>query len=211
MYYRLLSVFFLLACFSIIMVGCAILAAQEWSENYALLEGTRATSPEMIDGNLNTIGQTNVSAETMKQLVRGRSEVVVTLPEKKMIRRIVIHTDNLKEYDIAADKGGSALATADWVLVKEVKNARPSPVELLVSIPFPTDRIRVRVLKTTEDAQLAREKNQRLGGITLVSTTGAPGKIREIEIYGYKSTKEMEADKATDDREQELDDLLDLK
>ena len=182
MYYRLLSVALLLTCFSIMMVGCGIITAQEWSENYSLLEGTRATSPEMIDGNLNTIGQTNVSAETMKQLVRGRSEVVVTLPEKKMIRRIVIHTDNLKEYDIAADKGGSALATADWVLVKEVKNFRPSPVELLVSIPFPTDRIRVRVLKTQKTHNSPGRKTSASAELPSSAQQGLPVKSEKLKF-----------------------------
>ena len=41
------------------------------------------------------------------------SQVVITLPEKKVIRRIVVHSDNLTEFDIFADKGSIAV-DADW-------------------------------------------------------------------------------------------------
>ena len=41
--------------------GCStIFKAQEWSENYALMDGVQSTSPETIDGNLETIGEARV-------------------------------------------------------------------------------------------------------------------------------------------------------
>ena len=211
MFYRITTYFSLLCC-SIVLIGCATLfSAQEWSENYALLEGARATSPQMIDGKLETVGEAIFASEDTRRFVRGGSEVVVTLPEKKRIHKILLHADNLKHIIIYADKGGGILDGSDWQYVKEMQSIKTNPIELKVLIPYPTDRIRVRVLKTTEDAQLAREKNRRFGAITFVSTTGAPGKIREIEIYGYKTAEEMEVDKTVDNREKELDDLLDFE
>lgn len=211
MFYRI-STYISLLIFSFLIIGCsALFSVQEWSDNYALMDGARATSPQMIDGKLETVGETLFSSGTQRRLVRGGSEVVVTLPEKKRIHRIVIHADNLKHFIIYADKGGGIIDGSDWQYVKEEQGVKGNPIDLRVMIPYSTDRIRVRVLKTTEDAQLAREKNTRLGGITFVSTTGAPGKIREIEIYGYKTAEKAKADDITESREKELDDLLDLE
>ena len=211
MFYRI-STYLSFLCISFLMIGCsALFSVQEWSDNYALMEGVRATSPQMIDGKLETVGETIFSTETQRRLVRGGSEVVVTLPEKKKIHRIVLHADNLKHFIIYADKGGGIIDGSDWQYVKEMQSVKTNPIDLRVMIPYPTDRLRVRVLKTTEDAQLAREKNQRLGGITFVSSTGAPGKIREIEIYGFKTAKEAKANDVTETREKELDDLLDIE
>merc|ERR1711964_589467 len=87
------------------MVGCStIISKQEWSENYALADSVKSTSPEMIDGNLKTLGTTAFPASA--QNVYGASpasEVVITLPKKKKIRRIVIHWENLKTFDVFAD------------------------------------------------------------------------------------------------------------
>ena len=59
------------------LTGCsALFSSQEWSENYTLMEGTRATSPQMIDGSLNTIGETAFPAgirnvHRVKPRIRG--------------------------------------------------------------------------------------------------------------------------------------------
>jgi hypothetical protein len=175
------------------------------------MEGTRATSPQMIDGKLETVGETIFASNNNRRLVRGGSEVVVTLPEKKRIHKIVLHADNLKHIIVYADKGGGILDGSDWQFITEIQSVKTNPIELKVMIPFSTDRIRVRVMKTTEDAQLAREKNRRVGGIIFVSSTGAAGKIREIEIYGYKTVEQAKTDKVAETRENELDELLDFE
>lgn len=175
--------FYSLLCLSAMLIGCsALFSAQEWSENYSLLQETRSTSPQMIDGNLETVGEAIFSQKT------GSSDVLITLPEKKRIRRIVLHAENLKKFNIYVDKGGG-IDGSDWQLVKEIFSVKTNPIDLAISIPFATDRVRIRVFKTTDGAQQTREKNQRLGGIRILNTTGTPGKIREIEIYGYKTAK----------------------
>ena len=94
--YRFITLFALLS-FIVILSGCAALfSEQEWSENYSLMEGTQATSPQMIDGKLNTIGETTFPAGSQGFIgANPASQVVITLPEKKTIRRIVVHSDNL--------------------------------------------------------------------------------------------------------------------
>ena len=212
MLYRV-SIFFSLICFSVIMIGCAALfSEQEWSDNYALLEGTTATSPQMIDGNLNTIGETTFPAGTETAFGSNpASEVIVTLPEKKIVRRIVIHTDNIKTFDVFADKGG-IIVEQDWELIKEIKSVKTNPIEIPVLVPFPTNRIRVRVLSTTDDANLKRRQRARSGGFRQFGQNRrAQGKIREIELYGYKTAEQTQESNAAESREKELDDLLDIE
>lgn len=203
---------FLLICFSVIMVGCsALFSQQEWSENYALLEGTTATSPQMIDGNINTIGETSFPTSAGAAFGSNpSSEVIVTLPEEKVIRRIVIHSDNIKSFDIFADKGGIIVDT-DWRPIKEVKGVQANPIEIPVLVPFPTKRIRIRVLTTTDDANLKRRQRALSGGFrTLGENRRAKGKIKEIELYGYKTVEKTKVDSASENREKELDDLLEI-
>ena len=211
MIYRF-TAFFSLFCFAIIFSGCAALfSEQEWSENYALMEGVSATSPQMIDGKLNTIGETTFPAGSQGFIgANPASQVVITLPEKKTIRRIVVHSDNLSEFDIYADKGSIAV-DADWQLIKDVRSVKENPIKISLLIPFPTDRIRLRVLGTKDDALLSRQERARSGGRGWnIGSRRAVGKIREIELYGYKTAEQMEEEQATDKREKELDELLDL-
>ena len=206
-----ISIFISLICLVVIMIGCsALFSTQEWSDNYSLLEGTMATSPQMIDGNLNTIGETTFPAGTDSAFGSNpASEVIITLPEKKLIRRVVVHTDNIKTFDIFVDQG-SIVNDTDWKLIKEVKSVKTNPVEIPVLFSFPTERIRLRVLSTTDDANLKRTQRARSGGFRQFGQNRrALGKIREIELYGYKTAEKTQIDTAAESREKELDDLLD--
>ncbi|MDE0682465.1 MAG: hypothetical protein OXI63_06075 [Candidatus Poribacteria bacterium] len=211
MFYQF-TVAFSLICL-ILMTGCsALFSEQEWSDNYALMEGVQSTSPQMIDGKLNTIGETTFPASMEGFMgANAASQVIVTLPEKKVIRRIVIHSDNLSAFDIYADKGSIAVE-ADWQLIKDVKSVKQSPFQVSLLIPFPTNRIRLRVLGTKDDALLNRQQRARSGGFRgWNANRRAAAKIREIELYGYKTAGQVEAEEATDKREKELDDLLQLE
>ena len=208
-----ITTFFALICFSVIMIGCAALfSEQEWSENYALLEGTSATSPQMIDGNMNTIGESSFPAGTDTAFGSNpASEVVITLPEKKVIRRIVIHSDNIKTFDIFADKGG-IIVEQDWKLIKDVKSVKTKPIVIPMLVSFPTNRIRIRVKSTTDDANLKRTQRARTGGFRQFGQNRrAQAKIREIELYGYKTAEQTQESNATETREKELDDLLEVE
>ncbi len=204
---RLISLFSI----PVILIGCgALFSVQEWSENYALMDGTQSTTPQAIDGNLNTIGDA-VFPEGGGRL-RLESEVVITLAEKKKIRRIVVHTDNVTEFDVFVAKE-SQVTERNWTLVKEIKKAK-SPVTVSILTPYPTDRIRLRVKKTSGDAAMLRrsQANSPAGNTIFISASDrVPGKFREIELYGYKTSEQVIVDKTTDKREQELDELLNLE
>lgn len=147
-----------LLCFSLIMTGCTALFTQEWSENYALLEGTHSTNSEMIDGDISTVGKTKPTNFANSQSKNALPEVVITLPEKKIIRKVVIHSDNIKKFNLYADKGGSPITGTDWKLVKEEQNAKSGKIIVPIFSSFPTDRIRLVVLGTTDDASFTRNE-----------------------------------------------------
>ncbi len=215
----LLAILFSIAIFS---AGChVLLLEQEWSENYTQLDGVMATSPQMIDGKLETIGETQpFSAPQGIYRYNAGSEVIITLPEKKTIRKIVIHSDNIKKFNLYADKGGTAISDTDWQLVKELKSVKSYPLEVPILSAFPTDRLRLVVLDTSDDASLWRKEKAKMytnpnqmvrnffgggmGGFRRTST----GRISEIEIYGYKSAEETAANKSDPKRENELDEIL---
>lgn len=160
MYYKFTAILSLV-CFVVIMSGCsALLTQQEWSENYALLDGTKANSIEMIDGDINTVGVIS-SASNSASNVNGTSvpEVIVNLPEKKVVRKIVIHSDNIKNFVLYVDKGGRTITGTDWQMIKTVQRVKSHPIVIPILYSFPTDRIRLIVLGTTNDGALTRQEN----------------------------------------------------
>ncbi len=160
MYFKFIAILSLV-CFVVIMSGCStLLSQQEWSENYALLDGTQTTNIEMIDGDINTVGV--VSSPNKSQSSVGRTpapEVIVNLPEKKIVRKIVIHSDNIKNFVLYVDKGSSAVSDTDWKMIKTVQRVKSNPIVIPILYSFPTDRIRLSVLGTTDDAALTRKEN----------------------------------------------------
>lgn len=199
---------FCLFCLSVLFIGCgALFSVQEWSENYALMDGVQSTTPQAIDGNVNTIGDAVFAGDVTG--MSAASEIVITLPEKKNIRRIVVRSDNVVEFDVFVAKE-SQTTERNWTLIKEIKNAS-NPETVSVLAPFPTDRVRLRVRRTSDDATKKREFGARNLGFIRASNRRAVGKFQEVELYGYKTSEQVEIDSTTNQREKELDDLLNLE
>jgi len=180
---------------------------EEWSENYALMDGATATAPEMIDGNLKTSGKTAFpSGSDQAYGMSAVSEALVTLPEKQSIYKVVIHSPNLKTFDLMADKGDD-----NWHKVKEVKSVQSSPIELRISAAI-TDKIKIRVRSTSDDAEVRRERRARGGwGGGNRGNRRAPAQIDEIELYGYASSGQIASTAQSEEKtseEDELDQLL---
>lgn len=198
MYYRIT---FLLLFFSFLIftVGChTLLTTQEWSENYALMEGVKSSNPQMIDGNLNTVGKTETIGQRAAYGSSWGSVVSIKLPEKKNIRRLVIHSDNIKKLNIYVDKGGSALSETDWHLIKEIKGVKSYPIVIPLLNTFLTDHLRIVVTDLTDEAANRRKERAEF----------YQARISEIEIYGYKSAEETAAAKSDTQREDELETIL---
>ena len=157
--YTKLVLFLSLICFVVSMAGCsALFSEQEWSDNYALLDGAQASSMPMIDGDINTVGEAS-STKKSNSRVSPSPEVIISLPEKKTVRKIVIHSENIKKFKLYVDRGGSALSDTDWYVIKEVQSVKSNPIVVPVLYSFPTDQIRIIILETSDDAALTRKSN----------------------------------------------------
>ena len=84
-------------------------------------------------------------------------EAFVRLPERKTIRRIVIHSPNLMAFEVFARNRYDA-----WEKMKEIKRNEDDVIDLRVKTY--TDGIRLRVQKTRD---------------------GKNASIHEIKLYGY--------------------------
>jgi len=189
-------------------LGCglftSVVGKEDWSDNYALMDGATATAPEMIDDDLKTSGKSAPPAAGERSRdIASVSEAVVTLPEKRSIYKVVIHSSNLKTFDLMADKGGN-----NWEKIKEVKSVPSRPIELRVSTV--TNKIKVRVKATTDDAKVGRERRSRAGGGGRRGRGRAPADISEIEVYGYASSEQAASTaKSEEEAKSEEDALLD--
>jgi hypothetical protein len=169
---------FILSCFA---VGCSglvnnLVLPQGWSENHAALDGTRCTYVfknseypvlEMIDGDLGTGN-------------KAGHRIIVTLPTRKPIHRVVIRGTNIEDVIVYQGLGGQG----HWKVVKQVKNNREPTLDLRVSAV--TDRIRLQVGGTFDD--------QRMPGVPTPSgvmrgrqVKRANTLIHEIELYGLEN------------------------
>ncbi len=209
----------LFLAFIIFSIGCqALLTEQEWSENYALLNGVSSTSPQMIDGDIATIGETQYLSN--QRFSGWGTGVSIKLPEKKNIRKIVIHSDNIKKLIVYADKGGTALSATDWQVLKEVRGIKKSPIVIPILHAYPIDHLRIVVSDTSDDGILRRKENAEFYSQTSTrdrqfmgnfSNRGFrrnyPAKIGEIELYGYKVKTDAAPD-SENKRQEELDAIL---
>lgn len=160
-----------------------IFKQQEWTENLALEDGVKSNVPEIIDGNLETVGKAVFPEGVYGKPFFGAppsAEAVITLPRQRMINKIVIHSDDLKDFKVMASAGGPD-GKEDWKLIKEFNNNRLREIVIRTSVV--TDKILIRArgktpIETTETTRV-------IGGI-IVSRKLMEPEIREVELYGYK-------------------------
>ncbi len=206
MFNRFFSYLFMFSI-SLMITGCStIFSAQEWSDNYALMDGVQSTSPQMIDGNLETVGEaafaSNDTVYTLNdkaEFVRNDSIVVVSLPEKKKNYRIILHSENLRHFVVYVDKGKGTKGE-DWQRIIEMRDVRSNIIDLKLKKPYYTHQIKIRILKTNPPVQKQKsfEINNLRGSGRLdrsiftnrMTPIHIPGRIREIEIYGFKTAEQ---------------------
>jgi len=189
-------------------VGCKVFsmlaAEQQWSHNYALEDGVRASDPAFIDGDLNTMGKSQFPQESPNSLQFLGSEAIVDLPERKSIHKIVIHSPNLQTFDVMTrDEAGN------WQKIKDIKGNKKDVINLRMSTI--TDGIKLRIKRTTDDATERRKHMRRTGGwIIIDGNIRASAEIKEIELYGFvdKGAKQISTESKTTN-EENLDDLFD--
>ncbi len=179
----------------ILLSSCVI--SQKWSENYAQMDGSRSNDPLIIDGHLQTVGQSQHlrKSGSLEVDLYIPSESIVLLSEKKTIHRVVIHSSNLKEFELMArDTNGG------WNLIHEYKGKHQPIFEFRINPSYTTDAIKVVVRATTDDGAQKR-KNLRAERENEVTHSGqvrrgrpvykvygplkAPAKIAEIQLFGF--------------------------
>lgn len=183
------------------IIGCStIFSAQEWSDNYALMDGVQSTSPQMVDGDLETVGEAAFTSDNTMyaqndkgDFVRNDSIVVVSLPEKKKIYKITLHSDNLKHFVVYVDKGKKA-KSEDWHRIIEMRDVISPKIDLKFKMPHYTHQIKIRILKTHPQVQKYGLSTRGSGRLDRTIFTNRipidlPGRIQEIEIYGFKTAE----------------------
>ena len=150
-----------------LLAGCGTLfVPQVLSENYARANGVICNAPEAVDGDLNT--------------ATDKTRILISLPEKKSIRKIVIYSPNISNfilYDSTGIEGG-------WHVIKSVKGNKLT--KIVIDAQVTTDKIRMFVTDTrgTKFAGPNTLKDED-GRTNLFSRqVDAPPKIQEIELYG---------------------------
>lgn len=186
---------FLLLVLMCLYYGCNL--AQNWSENYALLPGTTASDPAIIDGKPETVGQSqrkkgSGSAVTDLDIP---SEAIIYLPEKRSVYRIVIRSTNLEEFELMAYN-----SRGEWDKIYDQRSNKDPIIDIRLKKMVMTTGIKLIVHRTTEDAARRREnvqirrENQEIkeGQVRrgryryyITGPTTALAKIAEIELYGY--------------------------
>jgi hypothetical protein len=188
--------FAVLSLFALVFITACVIG-QKWSENYALMDGARSNDPQIIDGNLNTYGVSQILRTSGSFLldVHLPTEAIVLLPEQKTLFRVEIYSSNLQEFQLMArnSKGG-------WDQIHEQKSSRESVLDIRLNPSVTTNAIKLVVRKTSDDAAQKR-KNLKLERENQVTPDGkvrrgqqvykiygpikAPAKIAEIKLFGY--------------------------
>ena len=182
-------------CWTLLYSSCVI--SQQWSENYASLDGARSNDPLIIDGELQTVGQSQIirKSGSLEVDLYLPSESVILLPENKSIHRVVVHSTNLKEFELMArDSNGR------WNIIHEHKGKHQPIFDLRINPSHFTDSIKLVVRSTTDDGEQKR-KNLKVERENEVTASGqvrrgrtyykvygplkAPAKIAEIKLYGF--------------------------
>ncbi len=178
-----------LTSISICLAGCgsplmqALFQEQEWSDNYSLEEGVKCTAMEMIDGDIDTAGATVFPERVQGRTIYGafpNAEAEVTLPEKRSIHKIVIHSEDLDRFDVLASVGESGQED-DWKLIKEFSNNKEKEIIIKTSVVTNKIKIRARGISSRSDTEINRR-----GGFFGTSRTIREPEIQEIELYGFK-------------------------
>ena len=190
--------------FASLASGCSgivnnLVTPQGWSENYAALDGTTCVYVfknseypvlEMIDGDLGTGN-------------KAGHRIIVTLPTRKSIHRVVIRGTNIE--DVIVYQGLSGLGgQGHWKVVNRLKNNRESTLDLRVRAV--TDRIRLQVGGTFDDQRLPGAPTTR-GVMTGRQIKRANTVIHEIELYGLAAKDGKHHGKTATTEEKEAADV----
>ncbi|MDE0481560.1 MAG: hypothetical protein OXI67_03165 [Candidatus Poribacteria bacterium] len=187
----------LMPLLGLILMMSACTLGQQWSQNYAVMPGVKSNVPVIIDGNLETVGQSQEKKSSGDLVVDMKlpSEAIIYLPDKKRLFRIVIYSSNLQDFQLMAlDSMG------EWDKIHEQRSNKEPIIDIRLKRSVTTNGVKLVVRKTTDDAARKRKnlKLERENEVTadgkvrrgrqvykLYGSLKAPAKIAEMELYGY--------------------------
>ena len=96
-----------------------------------------------------------------------------------------------------------------------MKSVKQKVIDVRLNRAVRTTGVKVRIVRTSDDAELRQKNIQRIRGWRIYSGhVRAPAKISEIELYGFASKEDVEeapsAISQEEADEKELDELLDF-
>lgn len=158
----------ILTALAVGVMGCAAIGKDNPSGNYIRVTGLVCTSPQMVDGDLNT-GDTVYIEGTMGSGERSViipdspyadmfAPTTVTLPAKREVVMIVLHAKNLTNFKVLAQDG------REWKELQRFRSNRLNRVAVTTSAL--TDAIRIIAI----DFGQIRGRDR--------------PEIQEIEVYG---------------------------
>ncbi len=167
-------------CAVVLFSGCQSQVLQMLIEpqefyNYAVTEGVTCTSPEMIDGDVNTRGY-----------AQGRW-IHLTLPTRKAIHRIAIRSTNIINAMIYQKLDGEGR----WQAIQQIQNNESPVIETRVN-GIVTNAIRIYISGTTDDEKRAGQYDPRRGAIVPQIKLGRAF-VHELEVYGFVSKENKDA------------------
>ena len=184
----------------ILLTACVV--GQQWSENYTLMDGVKANDPVIIDGNLNTVGQSQFTkgSGSLDLDQWKNSESIIQLPEKKKIYRVTIHSSNLQDFQLLALN-----TQAEWNVIHDQQHNKAKVIDVRLKRSVITDGIKLLVRKTTDDkarrrgnVKIERENEVTSGGqvrkggyvYKISGPQTAPAMIAEIKLFGYAESSQ---------------------
>ena len=156
--------------------GCSTLfAPQQLSENYALAAGVECNAPQAVDGSLETVS--------------NNKRIVISLPEKKSIRKIVIYSPNISDFVLYEFLGNQG----QWRVIKRISGNKAPKV--VINTQVITDKIRMFISDTRGSVFADPGTLKDTDGYTNLFSrqVDAPPQIQEIELYGLVDKIETNA------------------
>ena len=154
--------------------GCSTLfAPQQFSENYARSSGVICNSPRAVDGDINTAS--------------NNTRILITLPEIKSIRKIIIYSPNISNFIIYESIGQEG----EWRPITSVKGNKST--KIIINTQVTTDKIRMFITDTTgirfDKPGVVKDLQGREFQVYSRQRDARPV-IQEIELYGLVDAPE---------------------
>ncbi len=179
----------------VVASGCATLLQPSGPlQNYTQLEGTEATHPAFIDGDLQTIGETAFPQSEGTSRIGVDSpptEAYILLPDVFTINALRIHAETIRGIDVVVEDPNQG-----WKLYERIDGLSGPIINVKMKGIVRASGIKIRVRSTTEDAAV-RQKNMRTdrrGFRYVTGETRATAPIAEIEVLGPPTTLAQDAD-----------------